>query len=103
MTHPAVGRKRPLGRGAIAGIAVAVVLATAAGAAIGARVALVICAGGCAVRATAAGLLGAAVAGLGTLIAGVLVARAFAEWDDWNRGLGGARSASGEAPDEAGP
>ena len=88
-----MGRKRPLGRRALVAIASAVVLAAAAGPAIGARVAVVICGGGCAVQATGAGALGAAIAGLGTLIAGALVARAFAEWDEWKK-AGDAEAAS---------
>lgn len=84
MTHPA-GPKRPLSRRAVAGLAAAVVLAALAGATIGSQVAIISCGGGCLASAVLAGALGAALGGVGTAIIGLLVARAFAEWDDIRR------------------
>ena len=84
MTLP-TGPKRPLSRLAVGALVVAVVFATAAGATIGATVALIYCESGCAPPAVASGVLGAALAAVGTAIIGVLVARAFAEWDEIKR------------------
>lgn len=81
MTAPA-RPKRPLGRGAVAGIVTAIVLAAAAGATIASQVAVILCDGGCLTTATLAGILGGAIAGIGVAIVGLLVARAFAEWDE---------------------
>jgi hypothetical protein len=85
MTNPLVGRKRPLSRGAVIAIIAAVVLAAGAGATIASQVAVIACGGGCAPTAVAAGLLGGAMGGVGVAIIGVLVARAFVEWEDIKR------------------
>ena len=80
--------RRPLSRGALAAVVVAVILATAAGAVIGSQVAVIACGGGCVPTAVLAGAGTALLTAVGTMIIGLLVARAFAEWDEIKRSPG---------------
>ena len=88
MSRPAAGPKAPLSRRAVGGIVVAVILAVVAGATIGSQFAVISCGGGCVPTAVALGVVGAAFGGVGTAIIGLLVARAFVEWDDIKRRQG---------------